>query len=134
MEDIRIRTGFKRKRMHCQVIRIRGSCTYFVHRETGIYFHLQVFLNFRGFFGLVCIPPVAVGSDQIDEMMDFIEANYPKDKKWFKQIAFQNKDGKDTGKYNHLNAVRCFCDRYMPDLLPQKAAPKVKASDSLKDW
>ena len=41
----------------------------------------------------------------LDEMLDFIEANYPNDKAWFKAVAFQDQDGNAVEKYNHLNAV-----------------------------
>lgn len=69
----------------------------------------------------------------LEEMMDFIEENYPEDKAWFKKVAFQNKNGEKTEKYNHLNAVREFCKKYAPDLIP-KAKEKVTVSDKLREW
>ena len=53
----------------------------------------------------------------LDEMMDFIEKNYPNDKARFNEVAFQDKDGNKVDKYNHLNAVRQFCKKYAPELL-----------------
>lgn len=69
-----------------------------------------------------------------DAMADFIEANFPEDKKWFKKIAFEDKEGNDTGKYNHLNAVRKFCERYAPNLLPVAKDKKPAPTERLKDW
>lgn len=34
----------------------------------------------------------------LDEMLDFIEANYSNDKAWFKAVAFQDKDGNAVEK------------------------------------
>lgn len=70
----------------------------------------------------------------LDEMMDFIEENYPKDKKWFKEVAFQDKDGNTVEKYNHLNAVRKFCEKYAPELLPVAKEKKVPPTKRLENW
>ena len=70
----------------------------------------------------------------LDEMMDFIEANYPNDKAWFKGVAFQDKDGNPVEKYNHLNAVRQFCKKYAPELLPVAKEKKVAPTTRLANW
>ncbi len=70
----------------------------------------------------------------LDEMLDFIEANHPKDKAWFKAVAFQDKDGNPTEKYNHLHAVRKFCEKYAPDLIPVAKEKKVPPTIRLKNW
>ena len=70
----------------------------------------------------------------LDEMCDFIEKNFPEDKAWFKQVAYEDKNGKPLAKYNHLNAVRKFCEKYAPDLLPVAKDPKTPATNRLKDW
>lgn len=78
------------------------------------------------------------------EMAEFIQKNHPEDKAWFKEIAYQDKDG-DTveylnkkgelvKKYNHLNAKRRFCERYAPELLPTPSEKKGKVSSILEDW
>ena len=69
----------------------------------------------------------------LDKMMDFIEVNYPDDKGWFKQVAFQDKDGNTLEKYNHLNAVKQFCKRYAPELYPSAKA-KVTPTKRLENW
>ena len=68
------------------------------------------------------------------DMADFIEKNYPQDKEWFKTIAYQSKDGKPQVKYNHLNAVREFCGRYAPDLLPKAKEKKEPATKRILNW
>lgn len=70
----------------------------------------------------------------LDEMCDFIEKNFPEDKPWFKQVAYEDKEGKPTAKYNHLNAVRKFCEKYAPDLLPVAKEKKVPATKRLENW
>ena len=70
----------------------------------------------------------------LEEMMDFIAANYPNDKEWFKKVAFQDKDGNDVEKYNHLNAVRQFCRKYAPELLPKAQEKKPPVSERFKNW
>jgi hypothetical protein len=69
----------------------------------------------------------------LDAMRDYIEENYPKDKAWFKKVAFEDKEGNKVEKYNHLNAVRKFCEKYAPELLP-KAEPKVPATKRIENW
>ena len=69
-----------------------------------------------------------------DDMADFIEANYPEDKAWFKEVAFQNKDGEKVDKYNHLNAKRQFCKKYAPELIPVAKEQKVPVTKRLADW
>ena len=70
----------------------------------------------------------------LDEMLDFIEENYPKHKKWFKEVSFQDKDGNTVEKYNHLNAVRKFCEKYAPELLPVAKEKKVPPTKRLENW
>lgn len=65
----------------------------------------------------------------LDQMKDYIEENgSAKDKKDFKKAAIVN------GKYNHLVAVRWFCARFMPDLIPVGKGKEPNKSDFLKDW
>lgn len=61
-------------------------------------------------------------------MANYIANNHPEDKKWFKEIAFD-----DNGKYQHLIAKKAFCEKYMPDLIPTKK-DKKKASDIFEEW
>ena len=70
----------------------------------------------------------------LDAMADYIEAYYPDDKAWFKQVAFQDKDGNAVDKYNHLNAARKFCEKYAPELLPVAKEKKIPAAKRLEDW
>ena len=70
----------------------------------------------------------------LDEMMDFIEKNYPNDKAWFKEVSFQDKDGNNVDKYNHLNAVRQFCKKYAPELLPVAKEKSGAPPERLKKW
>ena len=66
-----------------------------------------------------------------EDMMKFIAEKHPEDKEWFKKVAFQNKKGEDLERYNHLNAVKCFCERYAKSLLPKK---KAKGKDIFENW
>ena len=70
----------------------------------------------------------------LQNMIDYIEENKPEDKKAFKKAAFTTKDGKATKKYNHLHAVRWFCEQYFPDLIPVKKEKAPNKSDVLKGW
>lgn len=65
----------------------------------------------------------------LQDMKEYIEENAPQDKAWFKKEAFD-----DKGKYQHLVAVRAFCDRYMPDIIPVAKPKAPKVSEILKDW
>lgn len=69
-----------------------------------------------------------------DEMADFIEKNYPEDKAWFKEVAFQDKNGNETKKYNHLNAKIKFCEKYAPSLIPVAKEKKEPVTKRLADW
>lgn len=64
-----------------------------------------------------------------DYMVDYIKANAPEDKAWFKSIAFD-----ETGKYQHLIAKKEFCQRYMPEIIPVAKPKAPKKSDAIKDW
>lgn len=64
----------------------------------------------------------------LDDMMDYIEKNHPEDKKWFKGIALS-----EAGKYQHLPAVRAFCEKYMPEIIPEHKEV-LTGADKLKDW
>lgn len=66
---------------------------------------------------------------KLDDMIEYIETNAPQDKTWFKSIAFDEK-----GKYQHLKAVKEFCDRYMPDIVPKGKPKAPNKSEKLKDW
>lgn len=73
----------------------------------------------------------------LDEMMEFIEANYPDDEEWFESIAFDTitkEDGTQDTKYNHLKAKKAFCEKYNPDLVPVAAEPKESAKDKFAKW
>ena len=70
----------------------------------------------------------------LTEMMDFIEANYPADKGWFKKIAFEDKNGNPVEKYNHLNTVRKFCEKYAPELIPVAKEKEVPPTSRLLEW
>ena len=69
----------------------------------------------------------------LDAMCDYIEKNYPSDKKWFKSVAYADKDGNKVKKYNHLNAVRKFCEKYAPELIPEKKV-KAPATKRIENW
>lgn len=63
----------------------------------------------------------------LDKMMDFIAEKHPEDKKWFKSIALN-----EAGKYQHLHAVREFCKRYMPDIIPDHKV--ASGAEKLQPW
>lgn len=68
------------------------------------------------------------------DMAEFIEKNYPDKKAWFKGVAYSDKSGNPTKKYNHLNAVRAFCAEFAPDLLPKKKEQKEPATKRIANW
>ena len=63
----------------------------------------------------------------LEEMMQYIEKNAPKDKEWFKSVALEN------GKYVHLKARKAFCEKYMPEIIPTKKEVEKK-SEKLLNW
>ena len=69
-----------------------------------------------------------------DDMYDYINENHPEDKAWFKEIAFQDKEGNKVGKYNHLNAKMQFCKKYAPELIPVAKEKKVPVTKKLENW
>lgn len=62
----------------------------------------------------------------LDKMMAYIEKEHPEDKKWFKGIALKD------GKYQHLHAVREFCKRYMPEIIPEHKV--ASGAEKLQPW
>lgn len=64
-----------------------------------------------------------------EDMKQYIEKNHPEDKKWFVSVAFDSK-----GKYQHLIAVRAFCARYMPEIIPVAKEKKAPVSDMFAGW
>ncbi len=65
----------------------------------------------------------------LEMMMDYIETNAPEDKEWFKSVAIDK-----NGNYQHLIAVRAFCNRYMKDIIPEKKEKAPNKSEKLKNW
>lgn len=65
----------------------------------------------------------------LEDMMKYIDENAPQDKDWFKKQAID-----DKGKYQHLVAVRAFCAKYMPEIIPVAKPKEPKKSDLLKNW
>ena len=64
---------------------------------------------------------------KLEDMIAYIEKKAPKDKAWFKSVAFVD------GKYSDLKAVKAFAERYFPDIVPTKKET-VKKSDILNNW
>ena len=64
----------------------------------------------------------------LQQMMDYILANDVDGKADFKAQAMA------SGTYNHFNARKYFCEKYMPEIIPVKAEKKPTAKDLLKDW
>lgn len=65
----------------------------------------------------------------LDDMMNYIDEHAPNDKAWFKSIAI----GSD-GKYHHLETVRAFCNKYMPEIIPVAKPKGETPTDRLKKW
>ena len=66
---------------------------------------------------------------KLDDMIEYIEKNAPKDKAWFKSVAFDS-----NGKYSHLKAVKEFAGKYFPEIIPTKKEKAPNKSDKLKNW
>lgn len=63
-----------------------------------------------------------------EDMKEYIEKNAASDKEWFKSVAIKG------GKYQHLAAKKAFCEKYMPEIIPVKKAPKETKADILANW
>lgn len=70
----------------------------------------------------------------LKEMMEYIEAEHPEDKEWFKEVAFQDKYGHTVNKYNHLNAKQEFCKKYAPGIIPKRKEKEEPLSNKLANW
>ena len=70
----------------------------------------------------------------LDDMMKYIDEKAPEDKAWFKKEAFKDKEGNETDSYQHLTAVRAFCGKYMPELLPVAKPKPISGKEKLKGW
>lgn len=72
----------------------------------------------------------------LEQMVEYIEKNAPKDKAWFKEVSHIDKETRTGTKkvYSHLKAKREFCKKYMPEIIPVAKPPTPKASDLMKDW
>lgn len=70
----------------------------------------------------------------LDDMMEYIDKNEPTWRNQFVEYAYQKQDGTPSAKYNHLNATRRFCEKFMPELIPVAKEKPIPASDKLKAW
>ena len=70
----------------------------------------------------------------LDDMMKYIDEVAPQDKEWFKEIAFQDKNGNTTETYQHLNARKKFCEKYMKELIPVAKPKAPTAKEKLENW
>ena len=69
---------------------------------------------------------------KLEDMVDFLKAHGTREEKdLFKVECMKDKDGNTTSKYNHLGAVRWFCGKFIPDIVPKRKNPK--ASDLLNE-
>ena len=72
----------------------------------------------------------------LEMMMEYIDKKAPNDKAWFKNIAYQDKNGNAKTTYQHLNAVKRFCERYdaFRGLIPVKKEKTPNKSEQLMNW
>lgn len=69
----------------------------------------------------------------LEDMMNYIDEKAPDFKADFKKVALlKNKNGEV--RYNSASAKHAFCEKFMPDLLPKKKAPKKTKTDILNEW
>ena len=69
----------------------------------------------------------------LEVMMQYIDEKAPEFKKEFKEVALvANKNG--AVRYNSAKARHAFCEKFMPELLPKKKAPKKTKTDILNEW
>ncbi len=69
----------------------------------------------------------------LEDMMNYIDEKAPDFKSDFKKLALlENKNG--DIRYNSAKAKHAFCEKFMPDLLPKKKAPKKTKTDILNEW
>ena len=65
---------------------------------------------------------------KLDDMIEYLETKSAEEKRAFKNKAFE------SGKYNHLKAVRYFCAEYFPDKLPVAKPKAAPVSDKIANW
>lgn len=70
-----------------------------------------------------------------DEVVDFLEKNgTAKDKSDFKKACFTDKLGNEVKKLNWLNGKLWFCNKFAPELVPEKKTPTELKSERIANW
>ena len=73
----------------------------------------------------------------LEQMIEYIDTNAPKDKQWFKGVATKtktSKEGKKYDAYDHFKAREEFCKRYMPEIVPVAKPKKPTKAEILANW
>ena len=67
------------------------------------------------------------------DMKKYIDEKAPDFKDEFKKaIVLENKNGEP--RYNSSKAKKLFCEKFMPELLPKKKAPKKSITKQIEEW
>jgi hypothetical protein len=76
---------------------------------------------------------------KLEDMMEYIEKKAPatvevngeevNTKSWFKSVAIDA-----NGKYQHLIAVRAFCEKFCPEIIPVGKPKEENKSKKLLEW
>ena len=70
---------------------------------------------------------------KFEDMKEYIDEKAPEFKDEFKKaILIENKNG--DSRYNHAKAKRVFCEKFMPELIPEKKAPKKSKTQIIEEW
>ena len=70
---------------------------------------------------------------KFEDMKAYIDEKAPEFKDEFKKsILVENKNGEF--RYNHAKAKRVFCENFMPELIPEKKAPKKSKTQIIEEW
>lgn len=73
------------------------------------------------------------GEIKFEDMKNYIDEKAPEFKEVFKEsILLTNKNG--DLRYNHAKAKRVFCEKFMPELIPEKKAPKKSKTQIIEEW
>lgn len=69
-----------------------------------------------------------------DEVADYLEANGTKEEKAeFKKACYSTSKGEITDKFNWLNGKLWFCNKFAPQLVPEKKTV-IRKADRIANW
>ena len=72
---------------------------------------------------------------ELKEVIKFLQENgTDEERAEFKKQCYTKSDGKKSKKLNWLKGKVWFCEKYIPEIIPEKQEKAPKISDLMKDW